>query len=94
MTKLSNTAKIQDVLIKLEMCRIDFLSQFIFEKNSDSVWNEFGSVQFEKCSSVWILQLFTTYVIVEWLIYSKYYNISDMLNELCISYFDTVVNKR
>ena len=32
------------------MCRIDFLFQFAFGsvfKNSDSVWNEFGSVRFK-----------------------------------------------
>jgi len=30
---------------------------FFEQKNSDSVGNEFGSVRFEKCSSVRILQL-------------------------------------
>jgi len=39
------------------MCRIDFLKFWfglnsILKKNSDSVWNEFGMVQFEKRSSV------------------------------------------
>jgi len=34
---------------------------------------------------------FTTYVIIQWLIYSKYYSISAMLNELCILDFVTVV---
>ena len=44
------------------MCGIDiFVSvqfQFGFEKNSDSVWNQFGSVRFQKYGSVKILQLF------------------------------------
>jgi len=35
--------------------------------------------------------LFTTYVIIQWLIYSKYYSVTDMLNELCIPDFVTVV---
>ena len=37
------------------MCRIDFLSWFgfIFEKNSDSVRNEFGSIRFEKTQCGW-----------------------------------------
>jgi len=41
-----------------------FLYRFSFglrfeKKNSDSVWNEFGIVQFEKRGSVRILQLFS-----------------------------------
>jgi len=43
--------------------RIDFFYlSSVSEKNSDSVRKEFGLVQFEKYVSVWILQLFTTYV--------------------------------
>jgi len=42
----------------------------------------------KKCSSVRRLQLITTHVTVEKLIYS----ITAMLNELCILDFDTVVN--
>ena len=72
--------------------QICFGSIFV-EKNSDSVRNELGSVQFEKRSSVRIVQLFTVYVIVEQLIYSKYYSITAMLNELCVPDFDTVVNE-
>jgi len=36
----------------------------------------------KKCSSVRRLQLITTHVTVEKLIYSKYYSITAMLNEL------------
>jgi len=47
----------------------------------------------KKCGSIRILQLFTTCVIVESLIYSEYYSVTAILNELCIPDIDTVVNK-
>jgi len=42
--------------------------------NSDSVRNKFCSVWFKKRGSVQVLELFTTRVIAEQLIYSKYYS--------------------
>jgi len=39
---------------KLEMCGIHFYYGLVL-KNSDSVRNEFGSVEIEKRGSVWIL---------------------------------------
>jgi len=44
-----------------------FLSILFFKKNLDSVQNEFGLVQFEKCGSVRILWLFTTCMKVKWI---------------------------
>jgi len=37
----------------------------VFEEKLDAVWNEFGSVRFEKRGSVRTLQLLATYVMVE-----------------------------
>jgi len=68
------------------MCRIDLfyvslVSELCFLKNS---------VRFEK-NAVRLLQLFTTYLSSEWLIYSKYYSITAMMNKLCTPDFDTVI---
>ena len=39
----------RDVRNRIEMCGIDFLNfGSVFEKNSDSVQNEFGSVRFQE----------------------------------------------
>ena len=48
-----------------------------FFKKSDLVQNQFGSVRFKKHCSVRILQLFTTHIIAEQLIYRKYYSNSE-----------------
>ena len=43
--------KFRDVRSRVCYCGSD-LVRFL-KKNSDLIWNEFGSFRFEKCSSVW-----------------------------------------
>ena len=48
-------------LLSLDMCKINFFISVRFSKNLDSVLYEFGSVRFEKRSSVQTLELFTAH---------------------------------
>ena len=76
-------------ILQVHLVSTSFYFGSVFKKkNSDSVRNDFW-FGLTKHDLVQILQLFTSYVIDESLIYSKYYSVTAMLNELCILDFDS-----